>query len=607
MKSSLQRKIAWVLLLVLLTLGGVHAAIHWGVIYPSFLALEERAARRDLDRLRNALDRELLYLDTTCKDWAFWDDTYRFVQERSRDYIDSNLGNDTFTTNRLNLLALLDQNGAIVWNAERHWTDSAPLSFAPLPLTAVARQLRSDRVPREQGVSGILPTSAGPLLLAARPILPSLATSPPRGTLIMGRLLDETFLAGMRDQTRIDFRLLSPTEGEGIILLKRLTNHNLPLLDAIDDQTLTATTRFDDLFGQPAFLLQAKLPRDISSYGGRATSFALYFVWGTAIAVFAALSLLLRMIILKPLGQLTHLAGEIRDEGDLSRRLNMTRRDEIGTMALAFDRMLAEIEEQTKSLERANAELIEDTRRRQAAEEALRNLDRMKNEFISAAAHELNTPLAAIMGYAEFLATPDEFGGFSPEQQHEFIKEILTRCEALDRVVSDLLDVSHFESGQAIYLKRRDVDPKELVDRTVRWFQHLAPDHGFVVENTTALPPTIFLDEYRIVQVLENLLSNAVKYSLPGRPITIRLAADETALALEIVDNGIGMTPEQLARVFEKFYRADASNTAVRGLGLGMSIVKRIVEAHGGTITIVSTPGEGTTVVVTLPLSPPEE
>jgi signal transduction histidine kinase len=110
------------------------------------------------------------------------------------------------------------------------------------------------------------------------------------------------------------------------------------------------------------------------------------------------------------------------------------------------------------------------------------------------------------------------------------------------------------------------------------------------------------VDEGKIVQVIENILSNGVKYSPSGGPITVRGKISGNGYLLSVIDRGIGMTPEQSARVFDKFYRADSSNTAVGGTGLGMHIVKYFVEAHGGTIAVESAPGSGTAVHVTLPL-----
>lgn len=230
-----------------------------------------------------------------------------------------------------------------------------------------------------------------------------------------------------------------------------------------------------------------------------------------------------------------------------------------------------------------------------------RQVDRLKNEFISTAAHELRTPLTSIMGYSEFLLYPEEFGGFNQEQQREFLAEIFEKAELLSRIVNELLDISRIESGQAMPLDRTRCRIGETIARAVRTFRLHCPEHRF--EIAIADPAAeIWVDEGKFAQVLENLLSNAVKYSPGGGFVRVSGEFVDDHLYVSVEDRGIGMTEEQTARIFDKFYRADSSNTAIGGLGLGMSIVRSIIVAHGGTIGVDSTPGAGTTVSFTLPV-----
>jgi len=246
--------------------------------------------------------------------------------------------------------------------------------------------------------------------------------------------------------------------------------------------------------------------------------------------------------------------------------------------------------------------VIRDITAEKEAEKALVEMDRMKSEFITTAAHELNTPLSAMLGYTEFLRTPEEFGGFSEEQKQDFLDEIYERGEALARIVNDLLDVSRIERGEPPPLLRREIDLVDLLRRKIRFFQAGEKGRAFRLE----LPDVpshsqLQLDRHRINQVLDNLLTNAVKYSPPGREIVVEGREVAAGWEIRVIDQGIGMSPEQCERIFEKFYRGDAAQKAISGLGLGMSIVKHTVEAHGGTVRIESTLGEGTTVIFTLP------
>lgn len=234
-----------------------------------------------------------------------------------------------------------------------------------------------------------------------------------------------------------------------------------------------------------------------------------------------------------------------------------------------------------------------------------RQLEQMKNEFISTAAHELRTPLTSVMGYAELLITPESFGEFSSSERQEFLREIHAKAEVLARIIADLLDVSRIESGQPIPLQMRFDDLGKTVAKVVRHFERHSPRHHFALELPETGEVPLSFDADRMVQVLENLLSNAVKYSPGGGTVQVRLQQLEGEVQVCVRDQGLGMSKQQVERIFDKFYRADASNTGVGGLGLGMSIVRSLVVAHGGQIWVESTLGNGTSVYLNLPLATP--
>lgn len=246
--------------------------------------------------------------------------------------------------------------------------------------------------------------------------------------------------------------------------------------------------------------------------------------------------------------------------------------------------------------------VIRDITAEKAAEKALIAMDQMKSEFISAAAHELNTPLSTMMGYTEFLRTPEEFGQFTDEQKHDFLNEIYENGEALSRIIDDLLNIGRIERGEAIPLVLQEHSFLEILRNKVKVFMTHNSSHVFHLElPDEAANPVLLIDRHRINQVLDNLLSNAVKYSPKGSRISIEGRPKKEGWEVRIEDQGIGMNADQISHIFDKFYRADASDTAVSGLGLGMSIVKQLVEAHGGRIWIKSVEGQGTTMTFNLP------
>ncbi|RJO66514.1 MAG: PAS domain S-box protein [Myxococcales bacterium] len=228
-----------------------------------------------------------------------------------------------------------------------------------------------------------------------------------------------------------------------------------------------------------------------------------------------------------------------------------------------------------------------------------REVDRMKTEFISTAAHELRTPLTSIQGFSEILLTRRKI---PPKDKRKYLTYINKQAVDLAAIINDLLDISRIESGKGFKLEKTKSRIGDFVRPLIPHFQGLDDKHTFEVDlkNETI---GLFVDREKMAQAVGNLLSNAVKYSPEGGLIRITGRKGKAVYEMSIEDQGMGMTPDQLKRVFEKFYRADASNTAIQGTGLGMSIVKYIVEAHGGTVSVQSKYGKGTAVTVAIPLN----
>jgi len=225
-------------------------------------------------------------------------------------------------------------------------------------------------------------------------------------------------------------------------------------------------------------------------------------------------------------------------------------------------------------------------------------VDQLKSEFLSTAAHELRTPMASIYGFAELMLAQE----FSADEQREFLDTIFRQSELMISIINELLDLARIEARRGKDFNLTRIDLRELLHEIVGGFK---PPGG---RAAPALPePGDALwargDRKKLTQAVANVLSNAYKYSPDGGPVEIRLipaAAGNAPAGIRISDQGIGMHPEQLARVFERFYRADASGK-IPGTGLGMSIVKEIIELHGGHIEVDSRFGSGTQVTLWLP------
>ena len=230
-----------------------------------------------------------------------------------------------------------------------------------------------------------------------------------------------------------------------------------------------------------------------------------------------------------------------------------------------------------------------------------REVDRMKSEFISTAAHELRTPITSIQGFSEILLTRPNLG---EDEQKRFLNHIFKQAKILAAIINDLLDLSRIESGKSFALNKESCFPGEVIEEVIEPFITHNPQHIF---NLDLLEPPVEIDADidKLAQVLKNLISNAVKYSPEGGPVKIQESVTTEAIQFRVSDAGIGMTPEEVRKIFQKFYRADTSNKAIDGTGLGMSITKHIIEAHDGKIWVESTRHQGTTVIFSLPLKNP--
>lgn len=230
----------------------------------------------------------------------------------------------------------------------------------------------------------------------------------------------------------------------------------------------------------------------------------------------------------------------------------------------------------------------------------LYEMQQQKDAFLSAAAHDLRTPLTAVKGRLQMLERRLQRG--QPPDPPALIAE-LQRIDAnatrMIRLIGELLDVANIELGRPLRLTKRDVDLVALARAVIDEQQHFAEHHRIVLQT---VEPSIdgTWDGYRLERVLANLISNAVKYSPGGGDIEVRVQRDAGMARLQVTDHGVGIPEADLPHVFERFHRA-ANVGSIRGTGIGLWGARRIVEQHGGHIAVDSTVGEGTTVVVSLP------
>jgi signal transduction histidine kinase len=287
------------------------------------------------------------------------------------------------------------------------------------------------------------------------------------------------------------------------------------------------------------------------------------------VAVLAAgIAFWLSRRVLGPVDSLTAAVGRM-EEGDLSQRVHITSRDEIGHLGSAFNSM-------AESLERNET---------------------LRRTLTSDVAHELRTPLNNISGYLDAVAD----GVVQPDDA--IIESLQEEAGLLVRLVNDLEQLSLADAGHQ-QLLRELVSLEEVVERAIQAVTPRAANKGVTLRGRfEGVLPQVEADPVRIGQVVRNLLENAVTHTPPGGAVTVVLEPDNDHVRLSVADTGGGIPPEHLPFIFERFYRADASRArATGGAGIGLAIVKQLTEAHGGEVSAENVPGAGARFNVTLPL-----
>jgi len=247
------------------------------------------------------------------------------------------------------------------------------------------------------------------------------------------------------------------------------------------------------------------------------------------------------------------------------------------------------------------SELRQNNRELEAANAKLRELDRLKSQFLSVATHELRTPLTVILGYTTMLA--DSLVDRLTAEEQESLVETASCCKRLIRLVNSMLDINQIESGR-MPMSFEPADVRQLVNGTVTLFQHEAGKRNLALSvQIPARIPKITIDAERIQQVLINLIGNAVKFTPEGGSIRVALRhrAEPGEIEISVSDTGVGIASQDQSHLFEEFAQVRRSRTG-EGVGLGLAISRRIVEAHDGSIRVSSEQGRGSTFQVVLPV-----
>lgn len=353
---TLRRRI--LLQIVIITVGLLCLMLYfaWSVIVNGAASMENEYMRQNLKRAENALEMEMNRLVTTVSDYAIWNDTYRFVQEYNQEYLESNFAISTYTTNRLNMVIILDGNGKIIYE---EWYDYAKqqdlaVSAEMRSLLAKGSLVLSDTY---RGVTrwGLVRLPQGDLLIAISPIHTTDNLGPSLGTLVMGRYLNEDIVKGLQQTTALQLSFLDyqsrNTNEEISTVAKNISVDSPSTIRAVDQGTLAGYRIIKDIYQQPALLLKVEQTRDIYLQSKNTTLYIMLIILILGLSYGVVITYYLENLVLRPLAQINRGLGLLGSHGDLSRRLPLVGKYEIANLTNNINSMLGELEKSQLELQ----------------------------------------------------------------------------------------------------------------------------------------------------------------------------------------------------------------------------------------------------------------
>ncbi len=606
---SLRSQIAIILACLSLLQAGATWAVHFFVTMPAFLGIEREFAQRNMGQCLDAIEGELANLSKLANDWGAWDDPYQFVVDRNEEFRRKNLMEETFVNTSTNLLCFLNNDREIVWSDCRDIQ-----TLEQVKVDDVYELIRRENGPltshrhADDSRQGLIVTARGPMLIVSRPIIPTRREGSIRGSVVMGRFLSA-------EQTRILARRLhmdlSITETgrtgvpESLPVSQLLLNKSV-LLENVSASLMTASAVLPDMFGHAAILVQLTLPRKITALGSSAAWASKICGLFCTILTMLGIAACLHFRILQPLQALSAHAARIGHNDDLKARLNLRRRDEIGSLADRFDQMV-------ENLAVSRSKLLEAVHRAGMAEsvsELLHNVgnavnsagcstelleERLSSSRISGlgratAMLQEQKPQAAdfFSADARGMQLIDYLIGLNEKLQEEHVSNLneVTRLhETIRHIRSAIAERRTFAAGAEF---RQETELKSLLKEVIRLSE---PELNTVaVQVRLIVPPLphLNLNTTRMTQILMNLVKNAVQAmnSTPVGQRVLTIAArflPPHGIEIDVADTGCGISPE----VHEKLFR-HGFTTRSDGHGLGLHYCANAIREAGGDISVFS-------------------
>lgn len=547
----------------------IFVILYWvanSVVLRSFAVLEEQETRKSVMRTTNALLNEYSDLDGKVADWAFWDDTYVFVQNANEDYINLNLGDSTFINLRLNLILFVNSGGQIVYAKAFDLNNRTEVPVYPRMIDEVASQdllwKHSSTVSETLGTLSLPET---PVLIASKPILTSQKEGPIMGALIFGRCLDSREIGFLSQTVGLQLSMSSlnspqiPADFQHAY--SQLSGSSSVCVQTLSDNVIGGYSLVRDVYEKPAFLFRVDNAREVYQQGVVTVSYFMVSSVVVCLIFGGTVMVLLEFGVVSPLSRLTTSVKKIgRSLGDLT-LVSRLRTDEMSVLSQA---------------------IMDAMSQRLAAIEELAGM----------IGHDLRNPLTGISTATYYLKA--KYASAMDEKGKEMLKIIEDDIAYSNKIVNDLLEYS-----RKIHLELQDSTPKSLVEKSLTM---LSVPENIQLVNLTEEEPIMRVDLIKMTRAFTNLIKNAFDAMPSGGSLTIKSRKLDEYVEFTLADTGVGMSKETLEKMWTPLY-----TTKAKGMGFGLPITKRFIEAHGGSISVTSILNKGTTFKITISLDIKDE
>ncbi|TIH13710.1 histidine kinase [Marinifilum sp. JC120] len=524
----------------------------------SISKVEKVLMEENLSRADFAVQESSRGLQSLCRDWSWWDDTYYFVQDFNEQYVRSNLTAEILTNLDLDIVMFFDEEDKLIISHSVKGMESAELCF-------VTGECQGNNIVRKagnDGLTGLARINHRLMQISVQKIFDSNIKKTPVGTMVMGRYFGDRQLVklGKALQMDLSFQELKDVPEKEVFFVSQ---------ESVESK-LKGFMVLRGVFGKPLVLLGLAMERDAYKIGSSQFTIFIYFMCGSLLLLGIAATFVLNRYFVS---RVKMLQGQLRGEyftGPEKRTVQLSGNDELNDLSDSINEILILLQEQKTKAETAS---------------------RVKTEFLANMSHEIRTPMHSILGMVELLKETNV-----DNEQQDFLNIAGTAGENLLEVINDVLEISKIEAGH-LEIENHEFLLHEIVERVASVFAVDAARKGLkvVCHIDKDIPKKVIGDATRIRQVLNNLISNAVKFTSEGT-IAVSLYLDDGKILFAVKDEGIGISEDKFKYIFKSFTQADSSTSRkYGGTGLGLPISRKLVEMMGGEIFVSSIIGGGTT------------